>query len=295
MRGVTSISITLLIIASSIAGCIETLEEVTEVLGCTDEGADNFDADATSGLEELCLYLENEVRFIAAMTDAMAADPSSYLLDPTSGVSGVRYSMSMDGVDAESGMSVSMELLSVIMVDLESQSMYNRSRVSYMGVIDVDTEIVMSGTDIMVTNSLGGPMASELGESGSMSSISRDMTPNLEEAVRVASMGFSSIMAMEGMMVPGGWAPTKILITEMIPMSLTMRNPAGRTSNHIAMIEMVKWWFRRGILTIVNRPWSGIAGRWVMSGSTLRKRKTTCMKTTIQCLRRECFLRVPVW
>ena len=204
MRGVTSISITLLIIASSIAGCIETLEEVTEVLGCTDEGADNFDADATSGLEELCLYLENEVRFIAAMTDAMAADPSSYLLDPTSGVSGVRYSMSMDGVDAESGMSVSMELLSVIMVDLESQSMYNRSRVSYMGVIDVDTEIVMSGTDIMVTNSLGGPMASELGESGSMSSISRDMTPNLEEAVRVASMGFSSIMAMEGMMVPGG-------------------------------------------------------------------------------------------
>ena len=56
MRGVTSISITLLIIASSIAGCIETLEEVTEVLGCTDEGADNFDADATSGLEELCLY-----------------------------------------------------------------------------------------------------------------------------------------------------------------------------------------------------------------------------------------------
>ena len=88
MRGVTSISITLLIIASSMAGCIEALEEVTEVLGCTDEGADNFDADATSGLEELCLYLENEVRFIAAMTDAMAADPSSYLLDPTSGVSG---------------------------------------------------------------------------------------------------------------------------------------------------------------------------------------------------------------
>ena len=203
MRGVTSISITLLIIASSMAGCIEALEEVTEVLGCTDEGADNFDADATSGLEELCLYLENEVRFIAAMTDAMAADPSSYLLDPTSGVSGVQYSMSMDGVDAESGMSVSMELLSVIMVDLESQSMYNRSRVSYMGMLDVDTEIVMSGTDIMVTNSLGGPMASELGESGSVSSISRDMTPNLEEAVRVASMGFSSIMAMEDMLMLG--------------------------------------------------------------------------------------------
>ena len=103
MRGVTSLSITLLIIASSMAGCIEALEEVTEVLGCTDEGADNFDADATSGLEELCLYLENEVRFIAVMTDAMAADPSTYLLDPTSGVSGVRYSMTMEGVDAGSG------------------------------------------------------------------------------------------------------------------------------------------------------------------------------------------------
>ena len=36
-----------------------------------------------------------------------------------------------------------------------------------------------------------------------MSSISRDMTPNLEEAVRVASMGFSSIMAMEDMMMLG--------------------------------------------------------------------------------------------
>ena len=203
MRRLTSISITLLMIVSSMAGCIETLEDVTEVLGCTDEGADNFDPNATSGLEELCLYLENEVRFIAMMTDAMAADPSSYLLDPSSGVSGVRYSMTMEGVDADSGMSVSMETLSVIMVDLESQSMYNRSRISYMGMLDIDAEIVMSGTDIMVTNSLGGPMASEVGESGSMSSISRDMTPNFEEVVRVASMDLRSIMGMEDMM-PGG-------------------------------------------------------------------------------------------
>ena len=203
MRGVTSISITLLIIASSMAGCIEALEEVTEVLGCTEEGALNFDPNATSELEELCLYLENEVRFIAVMTDAMAADPSTYLLDPTSGVSGVRYSMTMEGVDAESGMSVSMETLSVIMVDLESQSMYNRSKISYMGMLDIDAEIVMSGTDIMVTNSLGGPMASEVGESGSISSISRDMTPNFEEVVRVASMDLRSIMGMEDMM-PGG-------------------------------------------------------------------------------------------
>ena len=71
-----------------------------------------------------------------------------------------------------------------------------------MGMLDIDAEIVMSGTGIMVTNSLGGPMASEIGESGSMSLISRDMTPNLEEAVRVASMDFSSIMGMENMM-PG--------------------------------------------------------------------------------------------
>ncbi|MDP7387718.1 MAG: PGF-CTERM sorting domain-containing protein [Candidatus Thalassarchaeaceae archaeon] len=203
MRRLTSISVTLLMIVTSMAGCIQALEDVTEVLGCTEEGALNFDPNATSELEELCLYLENEVRFIAVMTDAMAADPSTYLLDPTSGVSGVRYSMTMEGVDAESGMSVSMETLSVIMVDLESQSMYNRSKISYMGMLDIDAEIVMSGTDIMVTNSLGGPMASEVGESGSMSSISRDMTPNFEEVVRVASMDLRSIMGMEDMM-PGG-------------------------------------------------------------------------------------------
>ncbi len=203
MRRLTSISVTLLMIVTSMAGCIQALEDVTEVLGCTEEGALNFDPNATSELEELCLYLENEVRFIAVMTDAMAVDPSTYLLDPTSGVSGVRYSMTMEGVDAESGMSVSMETLSVIMVDLESQSMYNRSKISYMGMLDIDAEIVMSGTDIMVTNSLGGPMASEVGESGSMSSISRDMTPNFEEVVRVASMDLRSIMGMEDMM-PGG-------------------------------------------------------------------------------------------
>ena len=112
--------------------------------------------------------------------------------------------MTMEGVDADSGMSVSQwKCLSVIMVDLESQSMYNRSMISYMDMFSIDTEIVMSGTDIMVTNSLGGPMASEVGESGSMSSISRDMTPNFEEVVRVASMDLRSIMGMEDMM-PGG-------------------------------------------------------------------------------------------
>ena len=136
-----------------------------------------------------------------------------------------------------------METLSVIMVDLESQSMYNRSKISYMGMLDIDAEIVMSGTDIMVTNSLGGPMASEVGESGSMSSISRDMTPNFEEVVRVASMDLRSIMGMEDMM-PGEWASTMRMIAlmrmiaVMMPMSLTMRSPTGRTSNLIATTEM---------------------------------------------------------
>ena len=86
--------------------------------------------------------------------------------------------MSMSGYDPDSGMSVSMEVLSVIMVDLESQSMYNRSMISYMDMISIDSEMVWSGTDIMVTTSIGGPMASEVGESGTTSSISRDMSPD---------------------------------------------------------------------------------------------------------------------
>ena len=282
-----------MIIASSIAGCIEVLEEVTEVLGCTDEGADNFDADATSGLEELCLFLENEVRFIAAMTDAMAAEPSSYLLDPTSGVSGVRYSMSIHGVDAESGMSVSMELLSIIMVDLESQSMYNRTSISCMELIDVDTESSLVGTHVMVTKSLGGPMASELGESGSMSSISRDMTPNLEEAVRIASMGFSSIMDMEDMMVPGGMGSDEDIDHRDDSDESDDEEPDWENCRTMCVMSgemVVQTWDSDDSLSDHLS-----SGRWVMSGSTLRKRKTTCMKTTIQCLRRECFLRVPVW
>ena len=208
MRSVTALSTAFLMIVSSMAGCIEGLEDLTEIIGCSDENAENFNPDATTGSDDLCLFLENEARFMAAMGDAMAADPSSYLLDSDSGVSGVEYSMSMSGYDPNSGMSVSMEMLSVIMVDLESQSMYNRSMISYMDMISIDSEMVWSGTDIMVTTSIGGPMASEVGGSGTTSSISRDMSPDLEEAVRAASFGMTGMMGMEDLlmsgMLPGG-------------------------------------------------------------------------------------------
>ena len=204
MRSVTALSTAFLMIVSSMAGCIEGLEDIADAIGCSDENASNYDPDATSGSDDLCLFLENEARFMAAMGDAMSADPSSYLLDSDSGVSGVEYSMSMSGYDPDSGMSVSMEVLSVIMVDLESQSMYNRSMISYMDMISIDSEMVWSGTDIMVTTSIGGPMASEVGESGTTSSISRDMSPDLEEAVRAASFGMTGMMAMEDLLMSGG-------------------------------------------------------------------------------------------
>ncbi|MEC8548536.1 MAG: hypothetical protein VXY31_04370, partial [Candidatus Thermoplasmatota archaeon] len=203
MRSVTALSTAFLMIVSSMAGCIEGLEDLTEIIGCSDENAENFNPDATTGSDDLCLFLENEARFMAAMGDAMAADPSSYLLDSDSGVSGVEYSMSMSGYDPNSGMSVSMEMLSVVMVDLESQSMYNRSMISYMDMISIDSEMVWSGTDIMVTTSTGGPMASEVGGSGTTSSISRDMSPDLEEAVRAASFGMTGMMGMEDLLMSG--------------------------------------------------------------------------------------------
>ena len=204
MRGVTALSTAFLMIVSSMAGCIEGLEDIAEAIGCTDENADNFDPDATSGTEDLCYFLENEARFMAAMGDAMAADPSTYLLDSDSGVSGVHYGMEMSGVDSDSGMSMSVEVLSVIMVDLESQSMYNRSMISYMDMVSVDTEMVWSGTDVMITTSIGGPMASEVGDSGTTSSISRDMVPDLEEVVRAASFGMMGMMGMEDLLMSGG-------------------------------------------------------------------------------------------
>ena len=203
MRSVTALSTAFLMIVSSMAGCIEGLEDIADAIGCSDENASNYDPDATSGSDDLCLFLENEARFMAAMGDAMAADPSDYLLDSDSGVSGVEYSMSMSGNDPGSGMSVSMEMLSVIMVDLESQSMYNRSMISYMDMISIDSEMVWSGTDIMVTTSIGGPMASEVGESGTTSSISRDMSPDLEEVVRAASFGMTGMMGMEDLLMAG--------------------------------------------------------------------------------------------
>ena len=202
MRSVTALSTAFLMIVSSMAGCIEGLEDIAEAIGCSDENASNFDPNATTGSDELCLFLENEARFMAAMGDAMAAEPSNYLLDSDSGVSGVEYSMSMSGDDGE--VSVSMEMLSVIMVDLESQSMYNRTMISYMDMISIDTEMVWSGTDIMVTTSIGGPMASEVGESGTTSSISRDMSPDLEEVVRAASFGMTGMMGMEDLLMAGG-------------------------------------------------------------------------------------------
>ena len=202
MRSVTALTTAFLMIVSSMAGCIEGLEEIAEIIGCSDENAENFDPDATSGSDDLCLFLENEARFVAALGDAMAADPTDYLLDSDSGVSGVQYGIELDGVDPDSGMSVSLEMLSVIMVDLESQSMYNRSMTSYMDMLSIDTEMVWSGTDVMVTTSIGGPFAGE--DSGTFSSIGRDMSPDLEEAVRAASVGMRGMMGMEDLAVSGG-------------------------------------------------------------------------------------------
>ena len=54
-------------IVSSMAGCIEGLEEIAEIIGCSDENAENFNPDATSGSDDLCLFLENEARFVAAL------------------------------------------------------------------------------------------------------------------------------------------------------------------------------------------------------------------------------------
>ena len=87
MRSVTALTTAFLMIVSSMAGCIEGLEEIAEIIGCSDENAENFDPDATSGSDDLCLFLENEARFVAALGDAMAADPTDYLLDSDSGVS----------------------------------------------------------------------------------------------------------------------------------------------------------------------------------------------------------------
>ena len=259
MGTAVSFSTALLLVFSSLAGCIQVLEDVAEVLGCSDEEATNFDPNATSGSEDLCLFLENEARFLAAMTDAMAAEPSSYLLDPASGISGVQYSTMIQGIDAESGMSITMEALSIIMVDLESESMYNRTSISCMELIDIDTEVAIIGTDVMVTKSLGGPMASEIGEAGTSSSISRDMTPNLEEAVRAASMGLSTMIGMECLMMSGGMGsndgsmsiddplPTDGLLTEDADVVITYDPDTGLQSMSTQTIE------EDGIMTIVIR------------------------------------------
>ena len=110
MRSVTVLSTAFLMIVSSMAGCIEGLEEITEIIGCSDENAENFNPNATTVSDDLCLFLENEATFIAALGDAMAADPTDYLLDSDSGVSGVQYGIELDGVDPDSGMSVSLEM-----------------------------------------------------------------------------------------------------------------------------------------------------------------------------------------
>ena len=55
MRSVTALSTAFLMIVSSMAGCIEGLEDLTEIIGCSDENAENFDPDATTGSDDLCL------------------------------------------------------------------------------------------------------------------------------------------------------------------------------------------------------------------------------------------------
>ena len=160
MNKTTALIASLLMIATSLSGCI-TEELVDDVLGCMDENAENYDENAT--LEALgdCFYMASVDQFMGQISE-MSIDE---MLDvnPRAGYSSV---IEMTMVEDEMGMGeMNIHIEEHVMVDLANDSAMVRTYLSVYPMMTVDYTVIQVGQVVNIHSLASGMMADAVSSS----------------------------------------------------------------------------------------------------------------------------------
>ena len=186
----------LILIATPMTGCLSGEDLVDDILGCVDENAANYDENATAELLGDCIYMASMDAFMTAMEEEMGIDA---LLEE-SPRAGYSYTSNMNGFNPEMGMEIDVTSSQQVMVDLNNDSVYVHTAISYVPMIMMEYTHAQVGEVVNIHYSLGGMMAAQAGGAGSGSYQTRDSTPNILDTVASVLDSGGSEEGMEGML-----------------------------------------------------------------------------------------------
>ena len=185
----------LILIATPMTGCLSGEDLVDDILGCVDENAANYDENATVELLGDCIYIASMDSFMTAMEDEMGIDA---LLEE-SPKAGYSYTTNMNGFDPEMGMEIDVTSTQQVMVDLNNDSVYIHTAISYVPMINMEYTHAQVGEVVNIHYSMSGMMAAQAGGAGSGSYQTRDSTPNtLDTVASVLDSGEGMLELPEG-------------------------------------------------------------------------------------------------
>ena len=185
----------LILIATPMTGCLSGEDLVDDILGCVDENAANYDENATVELLGDCIYIASMDSFMTAMEDEMGIDA---LLEE-SPKAGYSYTTNMNGFDPEMGMEIDITSTQQVMVDLNNDSVYIHTAISYVPMINMEYTHAQVGEVVNIHYSMSGMMAAQAGGAGSGSYQTRDSTPNtLDTVASVLDSGEGMLELPEG-------------------------------------------------------------------------------------------------
>ena len=186
----------LILIATPMTGCLSGEDLVDDILGCVDENAANYDENATVELLGDCIYMASMDSFMTAMEEEMGIDA---LLEE-SPRAGYSFTSNMNGFNPEMGMEIDVTSSQQVMVDLNNDSVYVHTAISYVPMIMMEYTHVQVGEVVNIHYSMSGMMAAQAGGAGSGSYQTRDSTPNVLDTVASVLDSGGSEEGMEGML-----------------------------------------------------------------------------------------------
>ena len=186
----------LILIATPMTGCLSGEDLVDDILGCVDENAANYDENATVELLGDCIYIASMDSFMTAMEDEMGIDA---LLEE-SPKAGYSLTQNMNGFDPEMGMEIDVTSTQQVMADLNNDSVYVHTAMSYVPMITMEYTHAQVGEVVNIHYSMSGMMAAQAGGAGSGSYQTRDSTPNVLDTIASVLGSGGSEEGMEGML-----------------------------------------------------------------------------------------------
>ena len=150
MNKLTIVITSLILVSSSISGCLEDI--VDDVLGCMDENAANYDDNATAEALGDCLYMASMDQFMEAMDEKMSID-DMLNQTPRAGYSTIT-SMNQFSEDLNQQMDIHME--EHVMVDLANNSAMVRTVLSVDSMMTADYQVIQVGEVVNIHATTSG-------------------------------------------------------------------------------------------------------------------------------------------